>query len=119
MLCDSTRMEGLVFYNVGTRKKGDLGLSGPQSGQGAGGEAQVRDRIVSANLRATESLVTVPPTPPFPGNTLGLFRKLFNRSLSPRAPIILCAVLFETFLVQADKFRASALVILATNWLWR
>ncbi|GFO17013.1 hypothetical protein PoB_004351800 [Plakobranchus ocellatus] len=102
MSCDSTRMEGLVFYNVATQKKGDLGLSGPQSGQSAGGEAQVRNRIVSANLRATESLITVPP--PFSGNTLGLFRKFFNRSISPRTPIILCAVLFETFLVQADKF---------------
>ncbi|GFN89219.1 hypothetical protein PoB_001572500 [Plakobranchus ocellatus] len=37
-------------------------LSGPPSGQGAGGGARIRDRRVPADLRA-DSLVTVPPTP--------------------------------------------------------
>ncbi|GFO19179.1 hypothetical protein PoB_004568400 [Plakobranchus ocellatus] len=46
----------------GNHKKGDLRLSGPQSGQGAGGGAQTRDRRVPADLRA-DSLATVPPTP--------------------------------------------------------
>ncbi|GFO04829.1 hypothetical protein PoB_003133400 [Plakobranchus ocellatus] len=42
---------------------GDLRLSGPPSGQGAGGGARTRDRRVPADLRA-DSLATVPPTPP-------------------------------------------------------
>ncbi|GFN77341.1 hypothetical protein PoB_000384700 [Plakobranchus ocellatus] len=41
---------------------GDLRLSGPTSGQSAGGGAQTCDRGVSADLRA-DSLSTVPPTP--------------------------------------------------------
>ncbi|GFO13388.1 serine/threonine-protein kinase 32c [Plakobranchus ocellatus] len=38
-------------------------LSGPPSGQGAGGGARTRDRMVPADLRA-DSLATVPPKPP-------------------------------------------------------
>ncbi|GFO03427.1 hypothetical protein PoB_002993200 [Plakobranchus ocellatus] len=38
---------------------GDLRLSSPPSGQGAGGGARIRDRRVNAYLRA-DSLVTVP-----------------------------------------------------------
>ncbi|GFN73746.1 hexosyltransferase [Plakobranchus ocellatus] len=45
-------------------QQGDLRLSGPPSGQGAGGGARTRDRMVPADLRA-DSLATVPPTPPF------------------------------------------------------
>ncbi|GFO45575.1 hypothetical protein PoB_007208000 [Plakobranchus ocellatus] len=44
--------------------KGDLRLSGPPSGQGAGGGARTRDRRVPAEFRA-DSLVTVPSTPPY------------------------------------------------------
>ncbi|GFO14205.1 chemosensory receptor a [Plakobranchus ocellatus] len=44
-------------------QQGDLRLSGPPSGQGAGGGARTRDRKVPADLRA-DSLATVPPTPP-------------------------------------------------------
>ncbi|GFN73924.1 hypothetical protein PoB_000043000 [Plakobranchus ocellatus] len=44
-------------------QQGDLRLSGPPSGQGAGGGARTRDRMVPADLRA-DSLATVPPTPP-------------------------------------------------------
>ncbi|GFO01329.1 hypothetical protein PoB_002783400 [Plakobranchus ocellatus] len=40
----------------------DPRLSGPPSGQGAGGGAQIRDKTVPADLRA-DSLATVPPTP--------------------------------------------------------
>ncbi|GFO00004.1 hypothetical protein PoB_002650900 [Plakobranchus ocellatus] len=43
-------------------QQGGLRLSGPPSGQGAGGGARTRDRRVSADLRA-DSLATVPPTP--------------------------------------------------------
>ncbi|GFO29196.1 hypothetical protein PoB_005570100 [Plakobranchus ocellatus] len=45
------------------QQQGDLRLSGPPSGQGAGGGARTRDRKVPADLRA-DSLATVPPTPP-------------------------------------------------------
>ncbi|GFN91033.1 hypothetical protein PoB_001753900 [Plakobranchus ocellatus] len=45
-----------------TPQQGDLRLSGPPSGQGAGGGAQTRDRKVPANLRA-DSLSTMPPMP--------------------------------------------------------
>ncbi|GFN88976.1 hypothetical protein PoB_001548200 [Plakobranchus ocellatus] len=46
-------------------QQGDLRLSGPPSGQGAGGGARTRDRSVksAASLRA-DSLATVPPTSP-------------------------------------------------------
>ncbi|GFO30645.1 hypothetical protein PoB_005715000 [Plakobranchus ocellatus] len=43
-------------------QQGDLRLSGPPSGQDAGGGARTRDRRVPADLRA-DSLATVPPTP--------------------------------------------------------
>ncbi|GFO01116.1 hypothetical protein PoB_002762100 [Plakobranchus ocellatus] len=42
-------------------QQGDLRLSGPPSGQGAGGGARTSNRNVSADLRA-DSLATVPPT---------------------------------------------------------
>ncbi|GFN85111.1 hypothetical protein PoB_001161700 [Plakobranchus ocellatus] len=41
---------------------GDLRLSGPPSGQDAGGRVRTRDRIVPADLKA-DSLSTVPLTP--------------------------------------------------------
>ncbi|GFO21090.1 hypothetical protein PoB_004759500 [Plakobranchus ocellatus] len=44
-------------------QQGDLRLSGPPSGQGAGGGARASDRGVPADLRA-DSLATVPPMPP-------------------------------------------------------
>ncbi|GFN87160.1 hemolysin-type calcium-binding region:rtx n-terminal domain protein [Plakobranchus ocellatus] len=44
-------------------QQGDLRLSGPPSGQGAGSGARTRDRRVPADLRA-DSQATVPPTPP-------------------------------------------------------
>ncbi|GFN74479.1 hypothetical protein PoB_000098500, partial [Plakobranchus ocellatus] len=40
-------------------QRGDLRLSGPPSGQGAGGEARTRDRRVPADLMA-DSLPTAP-----------------------------------------------------------
>ncbi|GFO45431.1 hypothetical protein PoB_007193600 [Plakobranchus ocellatus] len=43
-------------------QQGDLRLSGPPSGQGAGGGAWNCDRRVPADLRA-DSLATVPPSP--------------------------------------------------------
>ncbi|GFO28418.1 hypothetical protein PoB_005492300 [Plakobranchus ocellatus] len=43
-------------------QQGDFRLSGPPSGQGAGGEARTRDRRVSADLRE-DLLSTLPPTP--------------------------------------------------------
>ncbi|GFO48347.1 hypothetical protein PoB_007485200 [Plakobranchus ocellatus] len=43
-------------------QQGDLRLSGPPSGQGAGGRARTRDRWIPADLRA-DSLPTAPPTP--------------------------------------------------------
>ncbi|GFO28430.1 hypothetical protein PoB_005493500 [Plakobranchus ocellatus] len=45
-------------------QQGDLRLSGPPTGQGAGGGARTRDRRVPADLRA-DSLATVPSTPPY------------------------------------------------------
>ncbi|GFN92307.1 hypothetical protein PoB_001881300 [Plakobranchus ocellatus] len=50
-----------VLY-IASPQQGDLRLSGPPSGQGAGGGARTRDRRVPADLRA-DSLATVPPTP--------------------------------------------------------
>ncbi|GFO43861.1 hypothetical protein PoB_007036600 [Plakobranchus ocellatus] len=53
----------LGFLYIASPQQGDLRLSGPPSGQGAGGGARTRDRMVPADLRA-DSLATVPPTPP-------------------------------------------------------
>ncbi|GFO24643.1 hypothetical protein PoB_005114800 [Plakobranchus ocellatus] len=55
---------GLVVVatvNLAFPQQGDLRLSGPPSGQGAGGGARTRDRKVPADFRA-DSLATVPPT---------------------------------------------------------
>ncbi|GFO22263.1 hypothetical protein PoB_004876800 [Plakobranchus ocellatus] len=52
----------LGFLYIASPQQGDLRLSGPPSGQGAGGGARTRDRKVPADLRA-DSLATVPPTP--------------------------------------------------------
>ncbi|GFO31256.1 hypothetical protein PoB_005776100 [Plakobranchus ocellatus] len=48
--------------SAGGRQQGDLRLSGPPSGQGAGSGARTRDRRVPADLRA-DSQATVLPTP--------------------------------------------------------
>ncbi|GFN75112.1 hypothetical protein PoB_000161800 [Plakobranchus ocellatus] len=48
----------LVPYNLTSPHQGDLRLSGPPSGQGAGGGARTRHRRVPADLRA-DSLATV------------------------------------------------------------
>ncbi|GFO46684.1 GDP-mannose-4,6-dehydratase [Plakobranchus ocellatus] len=65
---NTSRIEHLyadpMSHSEGTSpQQGDLGLSGPPSGQGAGGGARTRDRMVPVDLRA-DSLATVPPTPP-------------------------------------------------------
>ncbi|GFO16555.1 hypothetical protein PoB_004306000 [Plakobranchus ocellatus] len=44
-------------------QQGDLRLSGPPSGQGAGGGARTRNRKGPTDLRV-DSLATEPPTPP-------------------------------------------------------
>ncbi|GFN90258.1 hypothetical protein PoB_001676400 [Plakobranchus ocellatus] len=49
--------------NTTSPQQGDLMLSDPPLGQGAGGGARTRDKEVPADLRA-DSLATVPPTPP-------------------------------------------------------
>ncbi|GFN91271.1 hypothetical protein PoB_001777700 [Plakobranchus ocellatus] len=53
----------------GQAQQGDLRLSGPPSGQDAGGGNRAQDRGVPADPRG-DSLATVPPTPPMgSGNT--------------------------------------------------
>ncbi|GFN75958.1 hypothetical protein PoB_000246400 [Plakobranchus ocellatus] len=54
---------GFGFVYIASPQQGDLRLSGPPSGQGAGGGARTRDRRVNADLRA-DSQATVPSTPP-------------------------------------------------------
>ncbi|GFN76900.1 hypothetical protein PoB_000340600 [Plakobranchus ocellatus] len=56
------------FLYIASPQQGDLRLSGPPSGQDAGGGARTRDRRVPADLRA-DSLATVPPTRPPPLKT--------------------------------------------------
>ncbi|GFO16920.1 hypothetical protein PoB_004342500 [Plakobranchus ocellatus] len=51
-----------IVAGTASPQQGDLRLSGPPSGQGAGGGARTRDRRVPADFRA-DSLATVPPTP--------------------------------------------------------
>ncbi|GFN93202.1 hypothetical protein PoB_001970800 [Plakobranchus ocellatus] len=52
-----------VAQQQASPQQGDLRLSGPPSGQGAGSGARTRDRRVPADLRA-DSQATVLPTPP-------------------------------------------------------
>ncbi|GFO38703.1 hypothetical protein PoB_006520800 [Plakobranchus ocellatus] len=54
-------LERVWFLFTASPQQGDLRLSGPPSGQGAGGGARTRDRRVPADLRA-DSPATVPPT---------------------------------------------------------
>ncbi|GFN76588.1 hypothetical protein PoB_000309400 [Plakobranchus ocellatus] len=58
----NTRINQSPGANV-SPQQGDLRLSGPPSGQGAGSGARTRDRRVPADLRA-DSQATVLPTPP-------------------------------------------------------
>ncbi|GFN76363.1 hypothetical protein PoB_000286900 [Plakobranchus ocellatus] len=55
----------LTFLYIASPQQGDLRLSGPPSGQGAGSGARTRDRRVPADLRA-DSQATELPTPPPP-----------------------------------------------------
>ncbi|GFO46573.1 hypothetical protein PoB_007307800 [Plakobranchus ocellatus] len=52
----------MSFLYIASPQQGDLRLSGPPSGQGAGSGARTRDRRVPADLRA-DSQATVLPTP--------------------------------------------------------
>ncbi|GFO38660.1 hypothetical protein PoB_006516500 [Plakobranchus ocellatus] len=52
----------LQVRGIGQSTTSDIRLSGPPSGQGAGGEARTRNRRVSVDLRG-DSLATVPLTP--------------------------------------------------------
>ncbi|GFO23700.1 hypothetical protein PoB_005020500 [Plakobranchus ocellatus] len=54
----------LSFLYIASPQQGDLRLSGPPSGQGAGSGARTRDRRVPADLRA-DSQATMLPTPLF------------------------------------------------------
>ncbi|GFN86932.1 endonuclease-reverse transcriptase [Plakobranchus ocellatus] len=54
--------QGCVMSPDPSPQQGDLRLSGPPSGQGAGSGARTRDRRVPADLRA-DSQATVLPTP--------------------------------------------------------
>ncbi|GFO18692.1 hypothetical protein PoB_004519700 [Plakobranchus ocellatus] len=54
------------FLYIASPQQGDLRLSDPPSGQGAGGGARTRDRRVPADLRA-DSLATVQKASPFVG----------------------------------------------------
>ncbi|GFO22396.1 hypothetical protein PoB_004890100 [Plakobranchus ocellatus] len=67
------RIDQVRFLYIASPQKGDLRLSGPPSGQGAGGGTRIRDRMVRADLRAS-SLDTVPPTP----HTLNKIKKHKN-----------------------------------------
>ncbi|GFO19740.1 craniofacial development protein 2-like [Plakobranchus ocellatus] len=69
LITSDTRCETEIKKSIAIAKnalnnpqQGDLKLTGPPSGQGAGGGARTRDRKVPADLRA-DSLATVPPTP--------------------------------------------------------
>ncbi|GFN84634.1 hypothetical protein PoB_001114000 [Plakobranchus ocellatus] len=59
-------MAAFEFLYIASPQQGDLRLSGPPSGQGAGSGARTRDRRVPADLRA-DSQATVLPTPPLDG----------------------------------------------------
>ncbi|GFO15193.1 hypothetical protein PoB_004169800 [Plakobranchus ocellatus] len=55
--------EKLFTFKILVPQQGELRLSGPPSGQGAGGRARTPDRRVPADLRA-DLLSTMPTTPP-------------------------------------------------------
>ncbi|GFO29985.1 hypothetical protein PoB_005649000 [Plakobranchus ocellatus] len=63
LLCSSELKSSLKITAPGIRpQQGDLRLSGPTSGQGAGGGARTCDRRVPADFRV-DSLATVPLKP--------------------------------------------------------
>ncbi|GFO14946.1 LOW QUALITY PROTEIN: hypothetical protein PoB_004145100 [Plakobranchus ocellatus] len=62
-LCVRVKEKGFEFLYIASPQQGDLRLSGPLSGQGAGTGARTRNRRVPADLRA-DSQATVLPTPP-------------------------------------------------------
>ncbi|GFO18174.1 hypothetical protein PoB_004467900 [Plakobranchus ocellatus] len=59
---------GVMEIDLARPQQGDLRLSGPPPGQGAGGGARTRDRMLPADLKA-DSLATVPPTARIPLET--------------------------------------------------
>ncbi|GFO37549.1 hypothetical protein PoB_006405400 [Plakobranchus ocellatus] len=63
MTTSSLESEGEGFLCKASPQQGDLRLSDPSLGQGAGGKARALDRKIPADLRP-DSLVTVPPMPP-------------------------------------------------------
>ncbi|GFO20279.1 hypothetical protein PoB_004678400 [Plakobranchus ocellatus] len=61
--CREVQRRAGTYRDVQSPQKGDLKLSDPPSGQGAGGETRTRDkRVPAADLRA-DSLSSLPPTP--------------------------------------------------------
>ncbi|GFN76272.1 hypothetical protein PoB_000277800 [Plakobranchus ocellatus] len=72
------------FLYIASPQQGDLRLSGPPSGQGAGSGARTRDRRVPADLKA-DSQATVLPTPPQRGATDCMGLSLFRSHDTPYA----------------------------------
>ncbi|GFO21646.1 hypothetical protein PoB_004815100 [Plakobranchus ocellatus] len=73
-------------------QQGDLRLSGPPSGQGAGGGARTCDRRVPADLRA-ESQATVPPKPQIISVCVGeLCRRMTGEHIGSKADgaVVIC-----------------------------
>ncbi|GFN73844.1 hypothetical protein PoB_000035000 [Plakobranchus ocellatus] len=84
----SKQFEGLGCDSKASPQQSDLRLSGPPSGQDAGGGARTRDRGVPANLRA-DSLATVPPTPPASHTVTKKFIVFIFRNISCTAVSLL------------------------------
>ncbi|GFO07130.1 hypothetical protein PoB_003363500 [Plakobranchus ocellatus] len=62
-ICKKRKIESVSSSKTKSPQQGDLRLSSPPSGQGAGGGTRIRDRRVPADLRV-DSLTTLPSTPP-------------------------------------------------------
>ncbi|GFO43284.1 hypothetical protein PoB_006978900 [Plakobranchus ocellatus] len=69
------KTRGCWFLYIASPQQGDLRLSGPPSGQGAGGGARTRDRRVPADLRV-DSPATVPST-----QLLGCFHAFISQEM--------------------------------------
>ncbi|GFO21514.1 hypothetical protein PoB_004801900 [Plakobranchus ocellatus] len=79
---------GSWFLYIASSKQGDIRLLCPPPGQGAGGWARIRDRRLTADLRA-DSLATVPPTPPSCSADMGDVRAVPLNAFSRGSTVVL------------------------------
>ncbi|GFN79093.1 hypothetical protein PoB_000559900 [Plakobranchus ocellatus] len=101
------RREIRAFLYIASPQQGDLRLSGPPSGQGAGSGARTRDRRVPADLGA-DSQATVLPTPPreIRVNAFGIrWKSTYKKKNKAGVGALLCFSFIEVTKVLKRQFK--------------